>query len=251
MPAAYAKYATIAVICLSLTACAAGSTAISKRNLDVQTRMTDTVFLDPVSPDQRTIFIEVRNTSDRQDFDLEQAVVQRIETAGYTRVDDPARAQFMLQANVLQAGRNTDTAADDAFGGGFGSVLTGGAIGGAAGYGLGQAGGSDVGLTIGGAILGAAIATAADAFVQDVTYTAITDLRISERAPGDVVISQSEDQELDQGSGGSVRQSSSTVSPWKHYQTRIVSEANKVNLDFPEAAPELADGIARSIAGVF
>ena len=30
--------------------CAATTTGLGKRNLDVQTRMTDTVFLEPVSP---------------------------------------------------------------------------------------------------------------------------------------------------------------------------------------------------------
>ncbi|WP_184226154.1 complement resistance protein TraT [Paraburkholderia youngii] len=35
------------------------------------------------------------------------------------------------------------------------------------------------------------------------------------------------------------------------YQTRILSVANKVNLDFAEAAPPLRSGLVRVIAGPF
>jgi hypothetical protein len=34
---------------LALSGCAATTTAISKRTLDVQTRMTDSIFLEPVT----------------------------------------------------------------------------------------------------------------------------------------------------------------------------------------------------------
>jgi hypothetical protein len=157
----------------------------------------------------------------------------------------------MLQANVLQAGRNSETAAEAAGAGGFGSAVSGAAVGAGSGFLLGKAGGSDVGLTVAGALLGAAIGTVADAYVQDVTYTVITDLRVSERARGGTVVSQSEQQTLGQGSGGSVTQSSSTVTDWKHYQTRIVSTANKVNVEWDEAAPFMVDGLTRSIGGIF
>lgn len=234
-----------------LAGCAATSTAVAKRNLDVQTKMTDSIFVEPVAPAQRTIFVEVRNTSDKPDFSIEPAIRSKLENTGYKVVDDPTQAQYMLRANVLQAGRNSETAAEQAYKGGFGGTLTGAAVGAGTGFLLGKAGGSDTILTVGGALLGAAVGTVADAYVQDVTYTVITDLRVSERAPGSVVVSQSEVQNLGQGSGGTITQSSSTVTDWKHYQTRIVAESNKVNLDWPEAAPEMVDGLTRSIAGIF
>ena len=234
-----------------LAGCAATTTAVSKRNLDVQTRMTDTVFIEPVNADRRTVYLNVRNTSDKPDFTVEPAIHRQLEAAGYRVVEDPDQAQFMLQANVLQAGRNSETAAEAAGAGGFGSAVSGAAVGAGSGYLLGQAGGSDVGLTVAGALLGAAIGTVADAYVQDVTYTVITDIRVSERARGGTVVSQSEQQTLGQGSGGSVTQSSSTITDWKHYQTRIVSTANKVNVEWDEAAPFMVDGLTRSIGGIF
>ena len=50
--------------------CAATSTGLGKRNLEVQTKMTDTIFLEPVSPHDRTVLVQVRNTSDRAEFDI-------------------------------------------------------------------------------------------------------------------------------------------------------------------------------------
>lgn len=249
-PALRRPLAALALLAL-LAGCAATTTAVAKRNLDVQTKMTDSIFLEPVAPDKRTVFIQVRNSSDRPDFTVEPAIRQKIEAAGYRVVDDPDQAQFMLQANVLQAGRNSETAADAAGEGGFGSAVSGGAVGAGAGYLLGQAGGSDVGLAVGGALLGAAIGAIADAYVQDVTYTVITDLRVSERARGGQVVSQSESQTLGQGSGGSVSQTSSTLTDWKHYQTRIVAVANQANLEWDEAAPFMVDGLTRTIGGIF
>jgi hypothetical protein len=240
--------ASLALLVL-LAGCAATTTAVSKRNLDVQTKMTDTVFLEPVSADKRTVFVSVRNTSDKPDFDVEPAIRRQLEAAGYTVVDDPDQANFMLQANVLQAGRNSETAAEAAGAGGFGSAVSGAAVGAGSGYLLGQAGGSDVGLTVAGALLGAAIGTIADAYVQDVTYTVITDIRVSERSGA--VVSQSEQQTLGQGSGGTVTQTSSTITDWKHYQTRIVATANQANIEWEEASPQMVDGLTRSIGGIF
>ena len=66
MPFAVARAAAVAAcLGLALSGCAATSTAVAKRNLDVQTKMSDTIFLDPVSPDQRTVYVDVKNTSDK------------------------------------------------------------------------------------------------------------------------------------------------------------------------------------------
>lgn len=47
------RIALITAAAFVLTGCAAAHVAISKRDLDVQTKMSDTVFLDPVGADKR------------------------------------------------------------------------------------------------------------------------------------------------------------------------------------------------------
>ncbi len=55
---------------------------------------------------------------------------------------------------------------------------------------------------------------------------------------------------LNQGTSGSTQQVSNEVTQRKKYQTRIVSTANKLNLKFEDAVPQLEEGLTRSIAGI-
>jgi hypothetical protein len=232
---------------LILSACAATTTAIGKRSLDVQTRMTDSLFLEPVTVEKRTVLVEVRNTSDRPDLDIAPAVRAALEARGYRVVHDSEAAQFLLQANVLQVGRSARAAAEGSFAKGFGSAV----VGGAAGAGVGRAASDQTEVMIAGAVAGAAASAVADAFVQDVTYSIITDVQISERAGEGVLVTERMAQDLAQGSGGRRVLSTTEVHDWKRYRTRIMSSANQVNLDFEDAAPQLAAGITQAIAGIF
>ncbi|MEK7792160.1 MAG: complement resistance protein TraT, partial [Pseudomonadota bacterium] len=60
----------IIIFSLILNGCAAVHTSIAKKDLDVKTKMSDTIFLDPVEPEQRTVYLNVRNTSDKTNFDI-------------------------------------------------------------------------------------------------------------------------------------------------------------------------------------
>lgn len=237
---------TLALL-LALPACAATTTAIGKRSLDVQTRMTDSIFLEPVTTEKRTVLVEVRNSSDQPELDLAPGVRAALAGRGYRLVDDPKAAHFLLQANVLQVGRTSRSAAEGTFARGFGSAV----IGGAGGAGLGRVASDQTEVIVAGAVAGAAASAVADAFVQDVTYSIITDVQISERAGEGVMVTERISQDLAQGSSGQRILSTTEVHDWKRYRTRVMSTANRVNLDFEDAAPELAAGLTRAIAGIF
>ncbi len=226
--------------------CAATSTGLGKRNLEVQTKMTDTIFLEPVPSSDRTVLVQIRNTSDRVEFDIAEAVKASIAARGYRIVDRPEQAHFLLQANVLQVGEESPTAAEQTFAGGFGGTLIGGAVG-AAGA---RVASDDTRMLIAGGLVGAATSSVVDALVEDVTYTVITDVQISERAGQGVVVTERLDQSLRQGSGARIISATETHD-WKRYQTRIMSTANRTNLDFADAAPQLVEGVTASIAGIF
>jgi TraT complement resistance protein len=238
----------LAVLAMLLFAsgCAATTTGLGKRNLEVQTKMTDTIFLEPVPPHARTILVQVRNTSDQADFDLQKAIEASIAERGYRLVDRPEEAHYLLQANVLQVGRTSPTAAEQTFAGGFGGTL----IGGAAGVAGARIASDDTRALIAGGLVGAATSSVVDALVEDVTYTIVTDVQISERAGEGVVVTERLEQNLRQGSGARII-SATQIHDWRRYQTRIMSTANRTNLEFEDAAPELVDGLTRSIAGIF
>lgn len=243
-----ARRRTAAVGLILLTAgCAAIGTAIGKRNLEVQTLASSTIFLDPVTADRQTLFVQIRNTSDKPDFDIAAGVRDAIRARGYRVVDDPDDAQYLLQANVLQVGVTSPTATEQNLGGGFGSAVVGGAVG----AGVGRAISTETSTIIAGALIGAAAEGLAGAWFEDVTYSITTDVQISERAGKGVLVTETTDQKLIQGSAGVRIIAASETSDWKRYQTRVVSTANQVNLDFEDAAPELVAGLTRSIAGIF
>jgi hypothetical protein len=66
--------AGVMVFIVVLSGCAAVHTSIAKKDLDVQTKMSDTIFLDPVGLDKRIIFVDIRNTSDKSNFNILSAV---------------------------------------------------------------------------------------------------------------------------------------------------------------------------------
>ena len=244
-------FLTAACLLSLLAGCAATHVAIAKRNLEVSTRMSDAVFLDPVGGDKRTAFIYVRNTSDRPNFDIETPLKSAIAGRGYRIVNDPEAAHFKLQAQVLSVSKMSVTAAEAALGAGYGGAIAGVAIGGVAGAattGTGQ--GTALGAVAGG-IVGGIAETIANAAVKDVTYVAITDVQISERAREGVVGRRDLQVDAQQGMGGSEETTFTEETTEKRYRTRVISTANKVNLQYEEAAPLLNEGLTRVLSGVF
>ncbi|MEA3413267.1 MAG: complement resistance protein TraT [Pseudomonadota bacterium] len=58
-----------------LGGCAAIHTSVAKKDLNVQTRMSDTIFLDPAGSDKKSIFVQIRNTSDKQNFNVQDDIL--------------------------------------------------------------------------------------------------------------------------------------------------------------------------------
>lgn len=234
---------------LALSGCAATQVAISKRDLDVQTKMSATVFLDPVTAAERTIYVQLRNTSDKDAFDMEPQLVRAIGNKGYKVVTDPAQAKFLLQANVLYVGKSDPSVSDMVLRQGYG-VMSGwsgagfGAIGGIA------LGGDSGRAIAGAALLGGIAETIANAAVKDVYYSVVTDVQIKERVTKGSAKTVSQ-HDLKQGTSGATSVTYEENSEWKAYQTRVISTANKMNLEFVEAEEPLKAGLSRSLAGIF
>ena len=242
------------LVCLVFLAggCAATKTLFKKGKLDVQTKMSETVFLDPVSPEKQVVYVDVKNTTDQELPGIEEDVKSRIMQNGYRVTDDPEDASFILQANVLKVGKTDPGEANSMLGGGFGGVIEGAVIGGV----IGGAIGGDVDDfnkgTVVGALAGGVAGFLFDSMVSDVLFTMVTDIQVRERAKEGEIVSQTQDTDAPQGTSTRTTQVSSVDNvKWKIYRTRIVSVANKVNLKFEEAKPHLRAGLVRSIGGIF
>ncbi|HGJ5918107.1 complement resistance protein TraT, partial [Arsenophonus nasoniae] len=77
---------------LALTGCNAVSTAVKKRNLEVKTQMSETIWLDPAS--QKTVYLQIKNTSDKDMSNLAGLIKQAVEAKGYMVVNNPNAAYY-------------------------------------------------------------------------------------------------------------------------------------------------------------
>lgn len=229
---------------VGLAGCGALHTAVAKRNLDVQTKMSASIFLDPVEPEQRTVFVDVRNTSDKPEFEVREDVINALRARGYLVIDSPKKAHYWLQANVLQVGRTNARDANRAMAAGPG--VAGGAV---TGYAIHRATGGSGSGAAGAVVVGAVAGTVIDAMVEDVYYSVITDIQIMERFDG--VVKEDSHHDLRQGTSGGTESTYVRETDQRKYQSRVMSFANQVNLKWEEAAPQLRVGLARSLAGLF
>ncbi|MBD1576953.1 complement resistance protein TraT [Vibrio sp. S11_S32] len=232
----------VALGCVAISGCTAMKTEISKRNLVVKTKMSDTIFLDPVSPDEQTVYLQIRNTTDKQDLKIKPQITTLLTQKGYTVTNNYKQAHYLIQANILKIGKSDLNESKGFLAQGYGSAIAGGAI-------AASTMGSGTG-AVGMGVLGMAAGFVADSMVEDTYYSMVTDLQISEHAAKGVQVTEHNQAKLHQGNSGAKMVTSTETTSWKRYQTRIVSTANQANLKFEDAEPTLEKGLAGAISGI-
>ncbi|CDQ10539.1 TraT complement resistance protein [Acidithiobacillus ferrivorans] len=235
------RIAVFSAVAVGLSGCAAAQMGLSHKNLNVQTKMSNTIFLPPTSPSRQTVYVQFKNTAD-QSLDvpaLTQELDARMESQGY-RVVPYKQAHYLLQINVLSVGKMAPSAARNSLTGGYGGALAGAAAGG-------LIGGSYLGAGVGG-LVGGIGGLVADSLVKNVTYGMITDVQVGVRSRH--AVQQQTNANLQQGTSTSTTQNTSQVGHWMDYRTRIVSTANQVNLSFKTALPVLQGQLVHSLGGI-
>jgi len=258
------------IIIFVLQGCAAAKIAIEHKDLAISTRMSDSIFLELTDAVENTVYVDIKNTSDKE-LQVNEKIKAAIQSRGYKVVDDFKKAFFHLRGNILFVGKADPSAADSALANGFGGGLAGVAIGN-------EIGGT--GAMIGLGLAGAALEMITNALTKNVTFIIVTDLQISERSTD--IITQSIESKFTQGEtnrlllpetqrsptafgmneqitnykehldkGTIIKQNSTVKTNRRKYRTRVVSKANQVNLEFHEAQEILEYNLAKSIAGIF
>jgi hypothetical protein len=257
-----------------LTGCAAGDAVINHGSVDVQTHMSETVFLDPVPPNLKTVYVSARNTSDHPEVDVRGQLMQSITERGYQVVQDPMQAHYMLRINVLQAGKIDPKSKDGLLSAKYGEPLLGGAV---------AAGATSLvtsnSAAIGGVGLAVGLGTfAANALYKDVTYTVVIDIQLSERPLNGSKVQTTTTTSNSQRNGthssktagigtGAAKTTQTDYSAtdnsrnvgqniveekdFKQYQIREVAYADKVNLKLEEATPMLVTRLASTLSNLF
>ena len=240
-------FGILLILSFGALGCAATQVALEKKDLKIETKMSSTIFLDIESEPEKTVYISLKNTSDK-DVDIGAIVIQYLQAKGYTVKSSPKEAYYILQGNILYVGQADPAALHQVLLSGYGSVLGGAAGGAVIGGATGGSKGALLGAGIGGLVAGA-VDLIAGSLVKDVTFTIVTDLMISERSQE--AVEQNMQSGLQQGTETKIIQSSKKVTQSKKYQTRIVSTANQVNLKLEECLGPLGQGLSKSIVGIF
>ena len=241
-----AKIAFVGLAILALTSCAAVHTSIAKNDLDVQTKLSTSIFVDAVPPEKRKVYLEVRSAVmefDRNAF--RQALNEQISGSGngYSCVDSPDKAQYTMSVFVRNLEKASPSAAENYLSSGFQGVAAGSAIGYAT-------GGSYRGAAAAG-LIGGLASTAANAFVKDVTYLLVADIQIRERAKKGVIVRRDSKVNSKISDDGATTQTYSEATNQKEYRTRVVTTANKANLELEEAQPLMFEKTAYAMASFF
>ncbi|HBA1796237.1 TPA: complement resistance protein TraT, partial [Escherichia coli] len=195
------------------------------------------MWLEPAS--ERTVFLQIKNTSDKDMSGLQGKIADAVKARGYQIMTSPDKAYYWIQANVLKADKMDLRESQGWLSRGYEGAAVGAALGGGiTAYNTGSAG-----TTLGVGLATGLIGMAADAMVEDINYTMITDVQIAERTRTSVRTDNVA--ALRQGTSGSKIQTSTETGNQHKYQTRVVSSANQVNLKFEEAKPHLEDQLAK------
>lgn len=83
-----------------LTGCAATQTALEHRTLEVSTKQSETIFLDPISNKQKTIYVSVKNTSD-EELNITPQLKPALIAHGYKVVNNPNSAHCVFHSNLI------------------------------------------------------------------------------------------------------------------------------------------------------
>lgn len=242
----------VVMSCAVLSGCANTIKAIENKDLAVDGKMSDTIFLDAESLAEAmkgsngAVFVRVANTSDFQEIDFKDLLTNKLTAMGYNVTPNPKLASYQVTANLLylneaKEGMNMASVVQSGFGG---------AVVGAVAAGLGGSNwqGAGVGAMAGG-LLASAVDGAAGMMWKVKEYIGVTDVQIKETVPGGVEGTQ--ESAMANGIGTTTNTKRNVKSDKQEYRTRIAVNAKQTNIDRVEACNVIADRLASQISGLF
>lgn len=228
------------IMVFALCSCASTAKLISNSSLKTKVVMTDPVFLS-LTPKAKTCIVKVTNTSDLKGVMLAPVLRNRLIKEGFTIVDDPAKASYIVQANITSFTARSDSAAKD-------MSIAGTIISGTAGAALASTSADVVPFAIAGAIVGN-VGGAVIGSMFSVDYVQGTvDLQIQEKA--DSLVRGTVRTEARQGTSTTVSTEQAYRSEFQTYRTKFIISAHRTNINLEEAVAEITNKLADQIAGV-
>ncbi|MCH9742219.1 MAG: complement resistance protein TraT [Proteobacteria bacterium] len=194
----------------------------SKQNkTEVETLLSQSIFLRPTAPTERSLYIRFSSTADKP-VDLEgmqKELTERFRAKGF-KITSPEDANFLLQINLLSISKTSKALTREAVNNGFGAAV---AI-------------ANVAVGPAGQVVGTAAESATSIFFRDTYFNMITDILITERA--DRINTLKPDSET-------------LPAKWKEHTTRALSSVKDVNASQDECVDLLEESLLRVLNGLF
>ncbi|RPE63059.1 TraT complement resistance protein [Tibeticola sediminis] len=222
---------------LTLSGCAATQVALANKDLQVQSAVSQTIFL-PMTSD-KTYALAVRSTT-AEDVGaplVEAEIHKALAAKGYVQAP-PEKAHFLIQLNIVRAVGN-DTAA----GSNGGGMLAGAALAGA--------NGSTGRGVLAGALVGGVVDAIAGATTKKVIVSLSSELQIGVRGERQSTGAAAQAKEKAEAEALARRVQDGSDADVTYHQTSIDSWMKQVNLDFQEAIPQLRTALVRNVVGFF
>ncbi|MDQ1237813.1 MAG: complement resistance protein (plasmid) [Wigglesworthia glossinidia] len=222
------------IVLLTVTNCETINTVIKRKNLEMHTYMSKTIYLEPSN--NNTVYVQIKNTSDKKLNKLQNKIFSSLQRKGYKITFFPENAHYWIQANILRIEKtNTQTRnalLHDCFEKDLDTINF------------------NKSCKIDDFRYFNSIDEISSTFIEDTNFVIVTDIQISEKVKrsGVKVFSQST---ILQGSNGKRIETSNEINDRRHYQTRILAYASQINLDFYQIKEKFEDQIANSISEIF
>ncbi|MCL4542924.1 MAG: complement resistance protein TraT [Deltaproteobacteria bacterium] len=221
--------------CATTAGQATSASGLSSGNVALSTKMSSSIFLQPVAPQQKVVYVSARNTSTATGLNFRNELISALIDEGYRITNNPRKANFMLMSNVLYIGKESRSyTAIGALAGGFGGAFVGSRYN------------SGTGVVAGGA-LGALAGGIIGSMFQNKNYIMVVDIQLEQREAGTYTTSSTN---AGQGTASNITTHNGGVKNWAIYRNRIVSQASAINLKFSSAEPLLKRQMAHSIANL-
>jgi hypothetical protein len=239
-------------------------TGCATTTLQTQSKMTRTITLDHSQKVNKTVYLQVTNTSGGggENMQLKENLESKLKAKGYTLVPSSKDADYGLFVNVLFANNLKEALALKAASG-YGTIA--GISSYAGGHGGRDALGAGIIMAIGAGVVGKAL--------EDEIFRAIIDVSVREyhvqnirtiksTSSGDAIISSHQKDEFggvplnkdgygDASSGIAQNTTQELEKNYEEYLTRVFTEAVKMNLKLEEALPILEEKASLQISNLF
>jgi Enterobacterial TraT complement resistance protein len=238
--------ASVAILVLSTSCAREVISAIDNLNMTVAAKISSTIFLDATQEiDNKDVYVRTRNTSDMRNIDFDSLLREDLARRSMIVVNNPRRAEYVLQANVLAMTRQKQSlTAAGALIGGYGGALSTMSLNrgnnnfGSYGLGVASAG-----------LVGAGVGALTGSMIHVDTFFGVVDIQLQQRMKHRE--RGYEETNAAQGSAATLHTERQVDTDWQTYRTRIVATARQTNIDKNKAAEAISSKIASETANLF